>query len=57
MQIVKITMEGGVIHDMEIPEGVTVIVRDYDSEGCEPDRINQDENGDDYVESTWEASE
>lgn len=32
-QEVKIYIEGGVIHDTEIPKGITVIVIDSDTEG------------------------
>jgi hypothetical protein len=30
MKTVRITMEGGVIQDVACPEGVKVVVRDYD---------------------------
>ncbi len=53
-KIVKVTVEGGCVQHVEVPEGVTVIVRDYDAEGCDPDLIEQDEDGNDYIESIWE---
>lgn len=54
MKIVKVTVEGGVVQWVEVPEGVTVIVRDYDVDGSEDEGLDQDENGDQYIESTWE---
>lgn len=52
-KIVHITVEGGVIQDVQVPDGVAAIVRDYDVDGVE-DGLQQDENGDQYIESVWE---
>ena len=52
-RIIRITMEGGVIQDVQCPAGVQVIVRDYDVDGVE-EGLQQDENGDRYLESVWE---
>ena len=52
-QIVRITIEGGVIQDVECPPGITVIVRDYDVDGSETD-LKSDDNGDKYIETIWE---
>lgn len=54
MKIVRVTVEGGVIQWVEVPDGVTVIVRDYDVDGTEADQLQQDENGDEFIESLWE---
>jgi len=54
MKTVRVTVEGGVVQWVEVPEGVTVIVRDYDVDGSEEDQLDQDENGDQYVEAIWE---
>jgi hypothetical protein len=54
MKIVEITMEGGVIQGITCPEGVKVVVRDYDCEGVEAELLKQDENGDNYIETVWE---
>jgi hypothetical protein len=54
-QTVRVFMEGGVIHDMHVPRGITVFVRDCDVEGVEPERIQRDENGHEFVESVWES--
>ena len=42
MKTVIITVEGGVVQNVEVPEGVTVIVRDYDVDGTESDLLQQD---------------
>ena len=53
MQTINITVEGGVIQHVECPEGVQVVVRDYDTDGVPNDQLRQDDNGDRYIESTW----
>ena len=52
MKIVHITVEGGVVQNVVRPEGVKVIVRDYDTDGSEDD-LKQDDDGDDYIETIW----
>lgn len=54
MKIVRVTVEGGVVQHVEVPEGVQVIVRDYDVDGTDADELEQDENGDHFIESIWE---
>ena len=54
MKIVRVTVEGGVVQHVEVPEGVQVVVRDYDVEGTDGDEREQDENGDHFIESIWE---
>jgi len=49
---VRITVEGGVVQHVQVPKGVTVVVRDYDVDG-EDEGLEEDENGDKYVESVW----
>ncbi len=51
MLTVQITMEGGVIQDMQCPAGVRVVVHDYDVDGSEED-LREDEEGHKYVEGT-----
>jgi hypothetical protein len=53
MKIVHITVEGGVVQNVVCPEGVKVIVRDYDAEGVEAEQLKQDDDGDDYIETIW----
>jgi hypothetical protein len=50
---VFVTVEGGVVQHVEAPEGVKVVVRDYDSEGSDADRLSVDEDGNEFVESVW----
>jgi hypothetical protein len=54
MKIVRITVEGGVVQHVEVPDGVQVVVKDYDVDGTEADQLQQDENGDNFIESIWE---
>jgi hypothetical protein len=54
MKIVRVTIEGGVCQHVEVPEGVTVIVRDYDVDGTDAEEFEQDDNGDKFIEATWE---
>ena len=54
MKIVQVTVEGGVVQHVEVPAGVHVVVRDYDVDGTDRDEHEQDENGDQFIESIWE---
>lgn len=54
MKIVRVTVEGGVVQHVEVPEGVQVVVRDYDVDSTDADELEQDENGDHFIESIWE---
>lgn len=51
--IVEVT--GGVISNVSgIPDGYEVEVRDYDSEAAESaDDLQEDEDGNEYIGSTW----
>ncbi len=52
-QVVVVTVEGGVVQYVECPEGVRVVVRDYDTEGVEADLLSRDEDGNECVEAVW----
>jgi hypothetical protein len=52
--IVHITVEGGVIQDVQVPAGMKVVVWDYDIDGIEPERLQRNGRGDKYVETIWE---
>lgn len=54
MKIVRVTIEGGVVQWVEVPEGVTIFVRDYDVDGSDDAELQQDDNGDMFIEVTWE---
>ena len=53
-KVVQITIQGGVIQDIDCPEGVQVIVRDFDTDGVEPSALSRNESGEGYVETVWE---
>ena len=52
---VIVTVEGGVVQHVEVPEGIVVLVRDYDVDGSDP-REQTDEQGDKFLESSWEIN-
>lgn len=54
---IQIDLEGGVIHDVSnIPKGIHVKIRDFDTDGVDAERIT--ENGrDPYIESIWIGGE
>ncbi len=54
---VHIDVEGGVVHCVTLPPGVTVTIRDYDIEGVEEDRVSVDEHGYECVVTKWEKSD
>lgn len=54
MKIVRVTIEGGVVQHVDVPEGVQVVVRDYDVDGTDVSELEQDENSDHFIESIWE---
>jgi len=45
MKTVQVTVSGGVVKHAAVPEGVTVIVHDYDVEDIESDLLQQDRGG------------
>lgn len=52
MNRVIISVEGGVIQEVDCPSGVQVVVRDYDVDGTEPN-LAEDDTGDEFVETIW----
>jgi hypothetical protein len=51
---VTIVVLGGVVHDVDCPDGVRAVVKDYDVDGCDETDLSTDANGDKYLESVWE---
>jgi hypothetical protein len=49
---VIIAIRGGVAEVVEKSDNVVVIIKDYDVEGVEEDRLMTDESGDSYIGST-----
>lgn len=54
MKIVRVTVEGGVVQHIEVPEDVQVVVRDYDVDETDDGELEQDKYGDHFIESVWE---
>lgn len=53
--VVRVTVEGGVVQHVEVPSGVTVVVRDYDVDSCDEIDLERDANGDRYFEQLWHS--
>jgi len=51
--IVKVRVSGGVVQNVETPEGVTVRVFDYDVDGADVTTLDEDEQGDDCTIATY----
>jgi hypothetical protein len=49
---VTVSIEAGVVQEVDCPSDVQVIVRDYDVDGSEVD-LAEDDTGDEYVEIIW----
>lgn len=59
MRTVTVWMEGGVIHDVKLPDGIRLELRDYDVEsGIESDdpRLRTDASGEQYVSIEFEPA-
>lgn len=57
-QQVTVWMEGGVIHDVDLPPGVSLELRDYDTEGGldeDDPRLCEDEHGEEYLKLEFEG--
>ncbi len=48
-----IEIEGGVVHDIKKPDDCEVIIRDYDTEGVEDERVTVLPDGQSYVETVY----
>ena len=57
LQII-ITVEGGIVQHVEVPSHeVEVVIRDYDVEGVDSDRLEKDDEGEECVVSVWRRVE
>jgi len=54
---IRVTVEGGVVQHIDVPEGIQVIVADYDVDGSDSDDLKTDDNGDQFCESIWNHGE
>jgi hypothetical protein len=50
---IVVTLEGGLIQNVSTPPGVTVIVRDYDTDGIDTNQLSTDPAGRQCIESLW----
>lgn len=56
MKTITITVEGGVIQDIEgIPNDVLIEVWDFDTDGVEDSRVTTNDIGEAYVLSVYEG--
>ena len=57
MRTVIVTIEGGVIQDVEVPPGVQVVIHDYDVGNIEEDGVEFDKDGNARLVSIWEQGQ
>lgn len=50
---VELFIEGGVVHDVTVPDGVRVTVRDYDVEGSDESDLETDDDGHKFYRLTF----
>ena len=50
---VIVIVRGGVVVDVIAPQGVEVIVRDYDTDGIEPEYLLIDDDGDVFTSTHY----
>lgn len=55
MQTVVVFVSGGVVQDVQVPQGVKVLVRDYDVDTAVGESV--DSNNEPYLQSTWEHAD
>ena len=59
-QVVMIQIEGGIAEVIDKPKGVKLIIRDFDTDGCDPeedDGLLGNEDDGYYFEAEYPASE
>lgn len=56
---IVVTVQGGVIQDIQFPAGyrLPVAVHDYDTDGVDESGLEYDARGDPFVEALWEPDE
>lgn len=58
MKQIKLKVSGGIVDPINIPEGIEVIIHDYDMNNTVPNElIQKDENGKEFVEIIFEENE
>lgn len=55
MKRIEIEIQSGLIEVMKLPKGVQLLVRDYDTDGCDPDTegMKKDKEGNLYFENIY----
>lgn len=53
MKTVEVFLEGGVVHDVHVPDDVEVVIYDYDVEGEDEVRIQCDSTGAECTITKW----
>lgn len=54
MKPIVIIIKGGAIHAVNnVPEGLTVEVRDYDIDGCDEAQLITDSSGEQFIQDEW----
>ncbi len=51
---VEIIIKDSIVRQVKCPEGVRVVIRDFDAWGVNGDRIEKDDEGHEYIETVWE---
>lgn len=58
MKQIKLRVSGGIVDPISIPEGIEVIIHDYDmANTIENELIQKDEDGKEFVEIIFEENE
>ena len=50
---VIITLNGGLVSNVKAPQGIEILVKDYDVEGTDESELTRDGDGKFYFESLW----
>ncbi len=54
---VEIDIHNGQVTEVHAPQGLAVLVRDYDTDGVEPDRVTHDPDGKPCIETRWNGGD
>jgi hypothetical protein len=53
-QTVTVSIQGGIVQNVECPPGIQVVIQDYDVEGFDQADLAEDDKGNRYLKMTWE---
>ncbi|MEM1354991.1 MAG: hypothetical protein AAGH88_08920 [Planctomycetota bacterium] len=54
---VEIDIQGGRVTEVSAPQGLPILIRDYDTDGVEPGRLTHDADGKPCVETRWNGGD